>query len=142
MIDYKAVFNQHDQFARHNGMQITDWGPGWAVAEMAVQPHHLNGAGTLHGGAMYTLADFAFACACNTHGDLAVAIACTINYHRAVQTGTVRAYVREVARTRRVGTYAAELTDQDGALVASFTGTAYARPGVPLPAIANAEEPQ
>ncbi|HCF96988.1 MAG: PaaI family thioesterase [Verrucomicrobiota bacterium] len=136
MPDYKAVFNQHDLFARRNGMAITECGPGWAKAEMTVQPHHLNGAGTLHGGAMYTLADFAFACACNTHGDLAVAIACTMNYHRAVQQGVVRVQIREVARTKRIGTYAAELTDENDTLVASFTGTAYARPGVPLPSLA------
>jgi len=68
-MDMEAIqnfFNAADAFAIHNGMTITEVRDGYARAEMELQPFHLNGAKTVHGGALFTLADFAFAAAGNT----------------------------------------------------------------------------
>ena len=67
-------FCERDQLARHLGMELIELSPGHAIARMEIKPFHLNGADSVHGGAIFSLADFAFAAACNTHGTLAVAI--------------------------------------------------------------------
>ena len=61
-----AAAAAEDLFARHTGIELRDVGPGWAKASMKIQPCHFNGARTVHGGAIFTLADFAFAAASNS----------------------------------------------------------------------------
>ena len=63
-----------DQFAAHNNIELVDAADGRARARMTLQPHHLNALGTVQGGALFTLADFCFAAACNSHGTVAVAL--------------------------------------------------------------------
>lgn len=80
-MDMQAIqtfFNDADAFARHNGMSITAMREGYARAEMELQPYHLNGAQTVHGGALFTLADFAFAAASNSRGQQALSISSSI----------------------------------------------------------------
>ncbi|MGO9000648.1 MAG: PaaI family thioesterase, partial [Limisphaerales bacterium] len=72
----KAIkeFFKGDQFAARNNIELLEAGNGCAKAKMTLHPHHWNGLGTVHGGAIFTLADFAFAAACNSHGTVAVAL--------------------------------------------------------------------
>ena len=67
-------FRDNDRFARHNGIELLAAKPGWARVKMEIQDYHFNGAGTVHGGAIFTLADFAFAVASNSQGQLAMGI--------------------------------------------------------------------
>jgi acyl-CoA thioesterase len=85
----------------------------------------LNGLGTVHGGAIFTLADFAFAAACNSHGTVAVALNVSITFMKAATTGTLWADAREVSKNFKVGSYAVEVKDDQGELVAQFQGLAY-----------------
>lgn len=114
-----------DAFAAHCGIKLVDMAPGQATATMVVQPLHLNGLGGLHGGAIFTLADFAFAAACNSHGPAAVALNVNITFIKAVTTGLLRAEARETSLSHRLGTYSIQVTNEQGELVAAFQGLAY-----------------
>jgi acyl-CoA thioesterase len=123
----KAIkeFFKGDQFAARNNIELLEAGNGNAKAKMMLHPHHLNGLGTVHGGAIFTLADFAFAAACNSHGTVSVALNVSITFMKAATTGTLWADAREVSKNFKVGSYAVEVKDDQGELVAQFQGLAY-----------------
>jgi len=123
---YKHHFDK-DEFAGRAGIQLLEASPGYAVAKMEVTPHHLNSVGTLHGGAIFTLADFVFAVASNTHGKIAMAINTEISFFKAVRSGTITAVAIEISLHEKLSTYLVEITDETGSLIAHFKGTAYRR---------------
>jgi len=125
-------FEQRDRFAAHCGIELLEVGEGRAVARMPIGEQHLNGADTVHGGAIFTLADLAFAAASNSYGTLAMAINVSISYVKAAVGGTLTAEAEEASCSRRLGSYTIRITDDDGDLVAIFQGMAY-RKGNPLP---------
>jgi acyl-CoA thioesterase len=92
---------------------------------MVLHPHHLNGLGSVQGGAIFTLADYAFAAAANSHGTVAVAINVSITFMKAAATGTLWAEAREVSKNFKIGSYVVEVKDDQGDLVATFQGLAY-----------------
>jgi acyl-CoA thioesterase len=116
---------QNDQFARHSNIELLEVSPGHATAKMTLQPRHLNGLDTVHGGAIFTLADFTFAAAANSHGTVAVAINANITFMKAAGKGTLWALAREVSRNFKIGAYVVEVKDDTGDLVAQFQGLAY-----------------
>lgn len=99
---------------------------------MRVGAKHHNGVASAHGGAIFGLADFAFAMASNSHGTIAVAIQCSITYMKAVSEGMLLAEAREVSCNKKLGTYEVTITDESGDLVARFQGLAY-RKSHPVP---------
>lgn len=125
MESIKRFFSERDQFANHNGIELVSVAPGRAQVKMVLQPHHLNGVNLAHGGAIFTLADFAFAVASNSHGTLAVAINVSITFMKAVSTGTLWADAREVSLNPKLGSYTINVKDDAGQLVAVFQGLAY-----------------
>ena len=126
-------FFKKDRFAAHAGIELLEVGPGRAVSRMAIADHHKNGLGSVHGGAIFTLADFTFAAACNSHGTVAVAINASINFMKAVSSGILLAEAREVSVNPKLGTYTIDIKDGQGNLIAVFQGLAY-RKQDPLPA--------
>jgi acyl-CoA thioesterase len=118
-------FVAQDAFAHHVGIDVSDYGDGRATARLTIAPHHLNSAGTLHGGVIFSLADAAFAAASNSHGVLAASIDANISYFVAVTEGVVTAHAVEVARNPKLATYLIDVTDGSGALIAHFRGTVY-----------------
>ena len=114
-----------DRFVAHCGIRLVDMQPGTATCRLGIEPHHLNGVGIVQGGAIFTLADFAFAAASNSHGPHALALRCDISFIKAVSGGQLTAVAREVSNTRKIAVYRVDVCDGDGALVATFTGTAY-----------------
>ena len=132
MENLRQFFATHDLFALHAGIELLEVGQGWARARMKVEPHHFNGARTVHGGAIFTLADFAFAAASNSHGTLAMGISTSVSFVKAATGGTLHAEAREQARNYKLASYAVTVTDDDGALVAIFQGMAY-RKKEPVP---------
>ena len=121
----KRFFQERDALASKLGVTLTEVEPGRAVATMALEPDHRNCYGVVHGGAIFSLADFVFCAASNSHGRVAVALNVTISYLRAVTEGTLRAEAKEVSLSHRVGTYEIDITNADGEKVALFLGTAY-----------------
>ncbi|MEW6755256.1 MAG: hotdog fold thioesterase [Candidatus Latescibacterota bacterium] len=122
----KGFFRDRDRFAAHCGIELLEVGPGSARTRMVVGDEHLNGADTVHGGAIFTLADFAFAAASNSHGTLSLAINVSISYLKGAGRGTVlTAQAEEVAPHPRLASYAVRVTDEAGELVAIFQGMVY-----------------
>ena len=124
MDDLKS-FVESDAFAKHLGIEMLDYGDGNAGARMEVKTHHLNSAGSLHGGAIFSLADAAFSAASNSHGTLAVAINVSISFCKAVTKGTLIAEAREVAISPKLATYLIDVKDEGGGLIAQLQGTVY-----------------
>jgi acyl-CoA thioesterase len=79
----------------------------------------------VQGGAIFTLADLAFAVASNSHGQLALAINANISYLNAVSAGTLYAVATEVDMPKKLGSYDVLVTDQDARVIAKFSGMVY-----------------
>ncbi|MDB5557152.1 MAG: paaI [Enterovirga sp.] len=104
------------------GMMLLDVGPGYALMTMEVTAAMTNGHGTAHGGFIFTLADSAFAFACNSHGERAVAQHCTITFVRPGKQGDrLVASAHEVSRTGRSGIYDVQVSVGDE-VIAEFRG--------------------
>lgn len=116
---------ERDRFAAANGMRLEVIRPGFARTRLEVSDRHLNNVGTVHGGAIFTLADFAFGVAAKSGGRVAVAIHTTLSFTKAVRTGTLVAEATEVSRSERLSVCSVRVTDEQGALVALFQGTAF-----------------
>ena len=121
----KQFFLKRDRFASAAGIDILDIQPGYAKCCMPIKDQHLNGVNIVQGGAIFTLADLAFAASSNSHGTVAVAVEISITYMKAVSAGTLYAEAREVALNPKLGTYIIEVTDDTGDVVSSFQGLAY-----------------
>jgi acyl-CoA thioesterase len=131
MSDLRSFFGG-DRFAARNGIELLEVEEGRALARLAVSGEHLNAAGVVQGGAVFTLADFAFAAASNSRGNVALAIEAHVTFLRAAREGFLLAEAREEAGSRRLSTCTVRVTGEGGELVALFTGTAY-RKDDPLP---------
>ena len=105
-----ARFFAADAFARHNGMECVEVAPGRAVVKMEVRDYHKNSHGTVHGGALFTLADTAFALASNSHGIPAAAINAQISYLTAATSGPLYAEAEEYAAKLKLASYTVRIT--------------------------------
>jgi acyl-CoA thioesterase len=123
--EIKDFFREHDLFARHCGIELVEVGPGRARVQMAIQPCHFNGAGTVHGGAIFTLADFAFAVASNSRGQLAMGINTSTSFIKAARSGILFAEAQEISLNRQLGNYQVRITDEQEQLIALFQGTVF-----------------
>jgi len=121
----KRFFSTNDLFARHNGIELLEAGEGEALVSMKIQPFHFNGAGTVHGGAIFTLADFAFAVASNSHGQLAMGISTSMNFVKAPVSGTLYARASEQSRNAKLAAYSVIVYDDEENTVALFQGMVY-----------------
>lgn len=125
MQEIKQYFSDHDLFARHVGIELLEVGNGSAKVAMKIERHHFNGARTVHGGAIFTLADFAFAVASNSHGTLAMGISTSVSFVKAATRGTLYAEAKEESLSPKLATYMVHVTDDDNDVVAIFMGTVY-----------------
>lgn len=130
-MDKIREFFKRDKFAELLGIKIEDVRPGEATVSMTLTEEHLNGVRTVHGGAIFTLADYGFAVACNSHGTVSVAINVNISFVKAAKPGKLTAVVKEVSLNSKLGNYSAEVTNEAGDLIATFQGLAY-RKNIPL----------
>ena len=111
-----------DAASRLLGIELVDYGQGWARARMTVRDDMVNGHGMCHGGIVFSLADTAFACACNSWGPVTVAAGADIVFVAPARLGDVLvAECRVRARYGRNGVYDATVT-RDGDLIAEFRG--------------------
>ncbi|MCU0631403.1 MAG: hotdog fold thioesterase [Methanolinea sp.] len=124
-MDQFTRFFEKDSFAQHAGIQLLEVAPGRARVSMEIRGMHANSHGTVHGGAIFTLADAAFALASNSHGIPAAAINAHISYMKSARSGTLYAEAREFAQNPKLATYTVEVTDDRGEKVAIFQGMVY-----------------
>ena len=122
--ELKHIFKS-DRYAELSNIELLTAAPGRATAKMTLHPHHLNALKTVQGGAIFTLADFTFAVACNSHGTMAVALDVSIAFMKAATSGTLWAEAREISKNFKVGLYLVDVKDDAGDLVAQFQGMAY-----------------
>ncbi|ATR21680.1 Phenylacetic acid degradation protein paaI [Roseomonas mucosa] len=118
-----AAMLERDPASSGLGMRLLRVAPGEAELSMRIVPHMLNGHQNCHGGFIFTLADSAFACACNSFDRLTVGQSCTIHYIRPVTAGTVlTARARCLAEAGRSGIYDVLVLDEQEQVVATFRG--------------------
>ena len=116
------------------GMQVVEVGPGRARLSMTVRPEMVNGQRIAHGGFIFTLADSAFAFACNSHNERAVAAQGNITFIRPGKLGDrLVATAREISRSGRSGIYDVSVT-VGGVVIAEFRGHSRTVGGAWLPA--------
>jgi acyl-CoA thioesterase len=118
-------FFERDAWARAAGIELLEVSPGRATARMQIDDRHLNSHGTVHGGAIFTLADAAFALASNSHGVPAAAINASISFVTAASRGTLIARAEEFSLNPKIATYTVTVTDADGTRIALFEGMVY-----------------
>ena len=115
-----------DRASQVMGMQIASIGPGYAELTMTVRADMLNGHAICHGGFIFTLADSAFAFACNSYNLTTVASGGAIDFVAPAREGDVlAAMARERSVSGRTGVYDIEVTNQRGETVAYFRGKSY-----------------
>ncbi len=126
-------FFKRDRFAVLAGCELLEIREGYARARMTVEEHHLNGGDFCQGGAIFTLADLAFAAAVNSHLVLTVSTSSNITYFRSVPLGaTVYAEARELVDHHRMPYAEVRITDEQGRLVAIFTSGGYRKSDMKL----------
>ena len=124
-------FFKKDRFATLIGAELMEAGEGYAKAKMQVEERHLNGGDICQGGALFTLADLAFAAAVNSHGTLTFAITSSITYVRSAKLGEwVYAEAHEIVNHHSVPFCEVKVTNDSGDLIAIFTGSGYRKKNV------------
>ena len=115
-----------DKVSQGLGMQILEVGPGRARLAMPIAEHMTNGHGTCHGGFIFTLADSAFAFACNSANMTTVASGCSIDFIApAREDDVLTAIGQERTLSGRTGVYDIEVRNQRGETVAMFRGKSH-----------------
>lgn len=135
-IDY---FNGHDQFSIESGVRLTKLGQGFAEAEMDFSSKRTNFMGTMHGGALFTLADVVAGTALLSHGSLCVTLSTSINYIRPASSGKLRAVAHETHCGAKIGVCDVTIFNEGNHVVCTCTYTMYMT-GKPLPAELNTKE--
>lgn len=117
---------EKDAFSRLLGMELVEIGPGFCTLKMTVSAAMVNGFGVAHGGITFSLADSAFAFACNSHGRHAVSIECSISHIAPVFEGDeLTVACLEQFLGKKLSNYSCEINNQKGETVALFKSTAF-----------------
>jgi acyl-CoA thioesterase len=116
----------HDFFSRWMGIEVLEIKEGYSKIKMLVRKEMVNGFGIVHGGIPFSLADSAFAFACNNRNNLSVALDVTITFTKAVNIGDeLTAEAKEVHNGRSTGVYLITVSNQKNEQVALFKGTCF-----------------
>ena len=122
----RSAMYARDHTAKALGITVEEIGPGFARCRMAVRQDMVNGHDICHGGLTFTLADCAFAYACNACNRATLALGAQISFLAPARFGDVLlATAREQSRAGRTGVYDVEVSTADGTMVALFRGTSY-----------------
>jgi acyl-CoA thioesterase len=125
MEQVKQIFQDRDNFAKYVGIELLEVKQGYAKVKMAIEEQHLNGVGTVHGGVIFTMADFALAAASNSHGRIAMGVNVNVTYLKAATAGTLFGEAKEVSLNHKLGHYLVNISNEQRDLVAVFQGTVY-----------------
>lgn len=117
---------KNDQFAKLLGLELITVDIGYAEVRMEIKEEHLNGLGIVQGGAIFTLADFAFAAAANAGGKVSVGINANINYFKPAKGKYLLAKATETSSSRSLSNYNVDIFDEDNeVLIAKFNATGF-----------------
>jgi acyl-CoA thioesterase len=124
--ELKIFFEKRDRFAKANGIKIEEIDKGYAKVSMKVEEEHLNGADVAHGGAIFTLADFAFALSSNSYGTISLSINSSISFINGAKKGEIlTAIAKEIEKNHKLGCYSVEVTNENSKIIAIFQGMVY-----------------
>jgi acyl-CoA thioesterase len=117
---------QHDLFSQWLGIEVLEIKEGFSKIKMTVRKEMINGFGIVHGGIAFSLADSAFAFACNNRNILSVALDTAINFIKPVHVGDeLTAEAKELHNGKSTGLYHITITNQHEHSVALFKGTCF-----------------
>ena len=117
---------QDDLFSQWLGIEVLQIKEGYSKIKMLVRNEMINGLGIVHGGIAFSLADSAFAFACNNRNNLSVALDTSINFLKPVHINDVLiAEAKEIHNGRSTGLYQIAITNQNDHIVALFKGTCF-----------------
>jgi acyl-CoA thioesterase len=117
---------ERDPFAQSLGIELTELEPGLAKAKMTLGPAALNFFGYVHGGAVFSLMDYVFSAASNSHNEMAVAVSMSVQFlHAADPAGVLWAEAREIDKSRKLGLYELTVRDESGRLICRSDGRVY-----------------
>ena len=129
MKDPKEVVNhmmQQDRFSQWLGIEVLEIKEGFSKIKMTIREEMVNGFGIVHGGITFSLADSAFAFACNNRNQLSVALDTSINFIKPVHVGDeLTAVATEVHNGKSTGLYHIEIFNQKNHIVAQFKGLCF-----------------
>lgn len=125
-------FFQNDQYLVLTGVQIDEADKDWCRCSLKIEPKHMNATGAVQGGAIYTLADSAFAVACNARhlleedGKVTVSQSASISYISAGKAGSVLyAEAKKIGGGKRTSVYSIAVSDETGRVIANMTGNGF-----------------
>jgi len=118
---------KNDRFAKYVGIRLVEVGKGFAVTELTLNENHLNGLDRIQGGVIFTLADYAFGAASNSHGFTTVGINVNISYYKSPTGKVIRAEAREISAQNKICGYQVNVLDEDGSLIANVNGLGYSK---------------
>ncbi|MDX9880737.1 MAG: PaaI family thioesterase [Prolixibacteraceae bacterium] len=124
-IEKARLFFNNDRYAALTGVEILEIAEGYCKAKLEIGEQHLNSANVVQGGAIFTLADLAFAVASNSRGQLALAVNVNISFLKGKSTGTLFATATELNDPKRIGAYDVLVTDENEEIIARFNGLVY-----------------
>ena len=124
-MDPNKAFFANDAWAKESGIELMEVSIGRSKVRMKIEKKHLNSHDTIHGGAIFTLADTAFALASNSHGIPAAAINAHISYVKSATAGNLYADASESSLSPKIATYSVIVTDDYGDKIALFEGMVY-----------------
>ncbi len=121
-------FFEKDKFAAFVGIKLVELQPGYAKASLEITDKHLNPVNMVHGGVMFTLADFTFGAASNSQGgQVSVALNANISYFKSPKGKILTAEAKEVSSNKKISGYMIDIFDENKELIAQFNGIAYRR---------------
>ena len=124
MEKYKEFFKA-DRFVANAGVELVEVKSGFAKARMLVTEEHLNAGGVCQGGALFTLADLAFAAAANSHDQLTLSVNANITFLRSVKEGYIYAEASEIFNHHRIPFIEVRLSNEEGDLIGVMTSSGY-----------------
>lgn len=117
---------KEDRFSQWLGIEVLEVRVGYSRIRMTLREEMVNGFGVIHGGLAFSLADSAFAFACNNRNNLSLALDTSINFTKTTRPGDVlTAEAKELHNGRSTGLYLITITNQHGEQVAHFKGTCF-----------------
>lgn len=117
---------ENDAFSQWMGLEVLEVKEGYSKVKMIIRKEMLNGFGIVHGGLAFSLADSAFAFACNNRNNISVALDVTITFTKAVHVGdSLTAEAKEIHNGKSTGVYLITITNQNNEQVAFFKGTCF-----------------
>lgn len=115
-----------DQFSKHLDFEIVHISPGYAQVKTKIKPYFLNGVQIVHGGVIFSLADYAFALASNTSHETGIAISVHIQFIKsACLEDEIQAESKLISRSKRLGTFSGCVVNQKKEILAQFQSMAY-----------------